>query len=305
MLIKQHIPEFSSESLSQLFKMEVDRLNIIPLNIKLDSVEKPKHSRVQENRIKGSKKNNLSTFIFKISPYVRIFKKIVRFQLLLIPPLYRLTVKLKAYLIRFITTKTYQIGDFFFLLDTDFINEAYFVILGKNPESTVVENYLIKLRQGGWNRLNILKELCKDSKERENNIRIKGLTLRLLLSRFSKKPIVGYFASLMHVIIDIPDLVKEKEIIKSRLSDFNSEMRDAYARFDKQFKILEGKLFKPNQLVEKPHKDLEQRYTNVIFQYKGNDLEQPLLDKIKFISLVKQRTGKGTNRKYSHHLHEN
>jgi len=105
----------------------------------------------------------------------------------------------------------YHVNDFMNYFDEDFIKNIYRGLLKREFDQKGFDYYLDKLRSTKLHRIEILARLYFSKECKSNNIKIKGLYLRLLTRLIYKIPILGYFIRLVLSIFRLPKIVKNQE----------------------------------------------------------------------------------------------
>ena len=106
------------------------------------------------------------------------------------------------------TSKLYILEDFVHYYDEAFINNAYHLILKRNPDNEGKAIYLQQLRLGERSKTEILTSLYYSKEAKENGVVILGMKKRYLLSLIYKLPLLGYIAKIIINIITLPKLIK-------------------------------------------------------------------------------------------------
>ena len=101
----------------------------------------------------------------------------------------------------------YHLNDLLKFHDADFLNAAYRAILKREPDSFGYEYYLEQLRQGSFDKVDLLAILRFSEEGELHKVRIKGLALPTFLRRLSNLPIIGYPIRLGIDVLRLPVLM--------------------------------------------------------------------------------------------------
>ncbi|HEY0319362.1 MAG TPA: methyltransferase domain-containing protein [Pyrinomonadaceae bacterium] len=94
--------------------------------------------------------------------------------------------------------------------DAEFIEHAYRAILKREPEGTGYALYLEHLRNGRFDRIDILYSLRSSAEGKERNVKIEGLPGRALLRRLYRLPLLGYLVEWLVGVVKLPLLIREQ-----------------------------------------------------------------------------------------------
>ena len=92
--------------------------------------------------------------------------------------------------------------------DEEFIRNAYHVILGREADYQGFNHYLSKIRNGEYNKIEILGRLRYSKEGKEKDRIIKGLFLHFLITSFYRIPMKGQALKLLKRIILFPKITK-------------------------------------------------------------------------------------------------
>ena len=105
------------------------------------------------------------------------------------------------------TRDEYHLNDLLKFHDADFLNAAYRAILKREPDSFGYEYYLEQLRQGHFDKVDVLAILRFSTEGELKNVQIKGLALPTFIRRLSNLPVIGYPIRLGIDVLRLPVLI--------------------------------------------------------------------------------------------------
>ncbi len=101
----------------------------------------------------------------------------------------------------------YSLADFLQYHDSLFIRNAYRGILGREPDEQGYHYYLTKLRNGAFNKIDVLGRLRYSTEGRYVAKRIRGLVLPFVFNSMCRIPMVGYLVRLGAGILQLPRII--------------------------------------------------------------------------------------------------
>jgi SAM-dependent methyltransferase len=104
----------------------------------------------------------------------------------------------------------YHINDLLQYHDHAFIWNAYRAILKREPDETGLTQFLMKLRSGRFNKIDILSSLRFSPEGRTRNVQIEGLERPPLLRRLYRVPVVGYLLEMLAAIVRLPTMIRSQ-----------------------------------------------------------------------------------------------
>ena len=102
----------------------------------------------------------------------------------------------------------YTLRDFLDYHDEAFIVNAYWGVLRRVPDPTGLNNFLGKLRNGDYTKIEILGRLRFSPEGRRCGVRIRGLALPFAVQTASRLPVVGYGVAWLNAIARLPVFLK-------------------------------------------------------------------------------------------------
>jgi 2-polyprenyl-3-methyl-5-hydroxy-6-metoxy-1,4-benzoquinol methylase len=99
------------------------------------------------------------------------------------------------------------------LQDEDFINKAYQVMLGRNPDRDGFEHFLEKLRSADMSKHEILGRMRLSAEGRTQKTKLKGLFAPFLVHTFRRVPLIGRFFYMLVLIANLPTFVRNFQIM--------------------------------------------------------------------------------------------
>jgi O-antigen chain-terminating methyltransferase len=119
--------------------------------------------------------------------------------------LYRHAIKLKAVIPKY--QDKVSARDLLRYRDREFIQMIYKRILKRDPDPQGGNYYLQKLREGSFDKEEIIGRLRYSREGREKGVTVHGLSIRFAASMFSKIPLIGYVANILASIVRLPKIV--------------------------------------------------------------------------------------------------
>lgn len=102
----------------------------------------------------------------------------------------------------------YTLRDFLDFHDEAFVVNAYRGVLRRDPDPTGMDNFLGKLRNGDYTKIEILGRLRFSPEGRRRGVRIRGLALPFAVHTASRLPVVGYGIAWLNAIARLPVFIK-------------------------------------------------------------------------------------------------
>jgi SAM-dependent methyltransferase len=105
---------------------------------------------------------------------------------------------------------SYTLDELLKYYDAEFVENAYRAILKREPEQSGYATYLESLRNGSFDRVDVLVSLRYSSEGRERGVFIKGLKGRALLRRLYGLPVLGYLIECLVRVWRLPLLASQE-----------------------------------------------------------------------------------------------
>jgi O-antigen chain-terminating methyltransferase len=144
----------------------------------------------------------------------------------------------------------YALRDFLDYHDRAFIVSAYRGVLRRDPDPSGMDNFLGKLRNGDYTKIEILGRLRFSREGRRHGVRIRGLTLPFAVQTACRLPVFGYVIAWLNALIRLPLLIK------------NWQRFEAYTihRLDQQQRTVaqRGDIDQINDLLEQLQQEIRQ-----------------------------------------------
>lgn len=122
----------------------------------------------------------------------------------------------------------YRLGDFLIYHDSDFIHQAYWGLLGREPYPEDQSKHLKDLRSGAKTRLEMLGNLRYSPEGRQYGAQVQGLRVRHLANKAFQVPLLGYGFSLASALLRLPRILRLLNLIEttnfSHLSDLRHQI---------------------------------------------------------------------------------
>ena len=184
-MMKNHESEVNVESIMQKIRKNIahrkngdlislpdaEVLSPITTNIAPISRQPPVPAWIMKTPIWLALKN-INAQMKRIRPYQKLYSYLYScFEQLVSPP-----------------NGIFNIDDFFKYQEKMFIITAYSILIGCEPNKKTIIEYLDALQTGELSRLDILWRLRHSPEGKKQNVRIKRLTLRYAMQKFSRTP---------------------------------------------------------------------------------------------------------------------
>lgn len=103
------------------------------------------------------------------------------------------------------------------LQDEDFINQAYKVMLGRNPDHEGFEHFLNLLRSGDMTKHEILGRMRLSAEGRRQGTKLKGLPLPFILHTLRRLPVIGRLLYTFVLMANLPTFVRNFQIVDNSI----------------------------------------------------------------------------------------
>jgi len=114
----------------------------------------------------------------------------------------------------------YEINNFLIYDDEAFINNAYKLILQRDPDLKGKEFYLNILRNGSSSKSEIISSIYFSKERRDNKtVKIKNMTKKYFQLKLFKLPILGYIFKSLYLLFTLPKLLKRINILENQLEN--------------------------------------------------------------------------------------
>lgn len=121
----------------------------------------------------------------------------------------------------------YHVNELLKYHDRDFVRHAYRALLGREPDDDGLRHYLESLRGGQAEKIDVLTGLRDSTEGRQNSVQVDGLNRLVLMRKFARVPVFGYFVQAVIALLGLPILVR------------NQRQAEAFAQVRQQ-KIVEA-----------------------------------------------------------------
>ena len=120
----------------------------------------------------------------------------------------------------------YALSDFLGYHDSDFIDNAYFSVLRRSPDSEGKKLYLAKLQKGELTKVDIVGRLRYSPEGRSKKVPVKGLLLPFIFQTFFKMPVLGWGLRIVTGLLNLPTILKNIQAIENAAFTQNHFSRD-------------------------------------------------------------------------------
>ena len=142
----------------------------------------------------------------------------------------------------------FDLSEFLVFQDEAFIDNAFWGVLGREPDRAGKTVYLTGLRQGRFSQVDVLGRLRFSREGLKRRVRIRGLLTRYLISRFLRLPVLGYFLSLLWWLVRLPSLARDIQRMDAYLHYQENRTRERFEAMEE--KVTDLRRWAANQ-VEK------------------------------------------------------
>ena len=111
----------------------------------------------------------------------------------------------------------YHVNDLLQYHDREFVWNAYKAILKREPDESGLRNFLVRLRNGSRNKIDILASLRASAEGKRANVEIEGLSLPAFIRQIYRIPVIGYIAETAVAIARLPKLVRSQRQFETHL----------------------------------------------------------------------------------------
>ncbi|MDP4008393.1 MAG: methyltransferase domain-containing protein [Candidatus Peregrinibacteria bacterium] len=136
------------------------------------------------------------------------------------------------------TRRYYVLEDFLQYYDEQFLNNAYKLILGRDPDPKGAKEYLIALRNGTLNRMRILERLRYSKEGKIKKVKIRGLLFKRIMNMVYSLPIIGYIIQIIFVIIKFPIIIRSAEryeaFVGTKFTEYQSDFHELSDKLSRQ-----------------------------------------------------------------------
>jgi FkbM family methyltransferase len=151
----------------------------------------------------------------------------------------------------------YHVNDLLKHHDKEFVRNAYRALLKREADESGFNHYLDSLRNGRYNKIDILAALRYSNEGRERNVSLRGLRLPYTLRRLYRIPALGYFLQLSVALLRLPVLVRNHSqletytlVQREKLLESIGTVADSVEKVADAIKTVEGSI----QTVEESFK---------------------------------------------------
>jgi len=124
------------------------------------------------------------------------------------------------------TRSQWSLREMLSLYDRQFVQNAYIVLLKRDPDMDGLGNRLQQLRVGSLGRIEILFRLRYGAEGKLHKVRVKGLVKGFLIERLCRIPLLGYFVRLLRAFFYLPQLQRDTEEIKGLIAMLKNDSDD-------------------------------------------------------------------------------
>jgi O-antigen chain-terminating methyltransferase len=120
---------------------------------------------------------------------------------------------------------SYSLGELLHYRDEQFVVNAWWALLRREPDQDRVNHYLYSLRSGGLKKVEILAQLRYCPEGRKTETKVKGLFMPAVFNKIYRTPVVGYPVRLATALIRLPSLVRTVQTLDSSIAERTAELR--------------------------------------------------------------------------------
>nr|WP_241262729.1 DUF4214 domain-containing protein [Parahaliea mediterranea] len=124
----------------------------------------------------------------------------------------------------------FRLSELLAYYDRDFVQFAYLVVLGRDPDTAGLDSRLQALQQGRRSRVGLLMRMRHSAEGKVRGARIKGLYRAFAVECAGAVPVLGYLVRGLRALISLPRLHRELEDLRANLVMQRNDMDDRLAR---------------------------------------------------------------------------
>lgn len=110
---------------------------------------------------------------------------------------------------------TRHVSDFLALPLDEFLNEAYWQVLGREPDASGIANYQRYLLRGRFTRIEVLGLIWLSPEGRRRGKRMPGLALAFFFAAFYRLPLAGPVIALAARALRLPAHWQDRSVLES------------------------------------------------------------------------------------------
>jgi 2-polyprenyl-3-methyl-5-hydroxy-6-metoxy-1,4-benzoquinol methylase len=147
----------------------------------------------------------------------------------------------------------YKLDELLSYYDAEFVEKAYMAVLKREPEQAGYARYLEALRDGRFDRVDVLASMRQSSEGRERGVRIEGLKRRALLRRLYRLPVFGYLIEALVEVCRLPGALRQQrqfqgyaqarqEQTVAHINQLSEQLNQIHASVYEEFRKLDDQL---------------------------------------------------------------
>jgi SAM-dependent methyltransferase len=109
----------------------------------------------------------------------------------------------------------YHVNDLLKYHDREFVRNAYRAILKREPDESGYKGFLVPLRTGTHNKIDVLASLRFSSEGMQKNVRLDGLKFARQIRRLGRLPVLGYVVQLIVAVLRLPSSIQDRRRFES------------------------------------------------------------------------------------------
>ena len=106
------------------------------------------------------------------------------------------------------------LGELLSLYDRQFIQNAYLVLLKRDPDVDGLNDRLQRLREGSLSRVEIIFRLRFGPEGKIHAVKVRGVFKAYIIERLCRAPILGYFVRFFRALLYLPHLQRDTEELR-------------------------------------------------------------------------------------------
>jgi SAM-dependent methyltransferase len=111
---------------------------------------------------------------------------------------------------------TYVLADLLRFFDSDFVDNAFQIILRRPANAHEKMHYLSAMRSGGFGKVEILGNIRFSDEGKQRGVHVDGLLLPYKLHQWRRIPVLGWFITLANTIFRMPKMLAQLEKIEAQ-----------------------------------------------------------------------------------------
>lgn len=126
--------------------------------------------------------------------------------------------------------RQFRLSELLAFYDRDFVQFAYLVVLGRDPDTAGLDARLQSLQQGHRSRVGLLVRMRHSAEGKARGVRVAGLYRAFAVESAGAVPVLGFLIRGLRAVLSLPRLHRELEDLRANLVMQRNDMDDRLAR---------------------------------------------------------------------------